>query len=114
MKLSERLQNWLKHPGNTQTSLAAGTGISQGAINNYIKGRIPKPDELCKLADFFNCSTDELLGRDCRKYPEHQPHVMVAQDAPRKERARKLLNQIDELSRQLAELLDADEMKTKP
>ncbi|MGA3268066.1 MAG: helix-turn-helix domain-containing protein [Verrucomicrobiota bacterium] len=63
MKLGERLEKWLKEPGNTQMGIAEATGISQGAINNYLQGRTPKADELSKLADFFRCSTDELIGR---------------------------------------------------
>ncbi len=68
VKLADRLENWLKFSENTQSSLARITGISQGAINNYLAGRIPKADELCKFADFFECSTDELLGRTKEVY----------------------------------------------
>ena len=54
----------MKARGVKQSSLAGAVGISQAAINNYLnKDRIPGADELCRLADFFSVTTDELLGR---------------------------------------------------
>lgn len=37
--------------------------ISSGSANNWKKGTIPNGDALCKVADYFNCSVDYLLGR---------------------------------------------------
>jgi transcriptional regulator with XRE-family HTH domain len=104
VKIKDRLENWLESPGNTQTALAEGTGISQGAINNYLKGRIPKTDELAKLADFFLCSIDELLGRGEMALREEPPPYRVAAPAPKKNLVSKLRIQVRELEGQIAEI----------
>lgn len=45
-------------------SIAKGTGISQGLMNEYKNGvKIPTVQNLVKIADFLGCSTDYLLGR---------------------------------------------------
>ena len=48
----------------TQKQLAANTGLSEIGIRSY-EGRRRKPahDAIVSLADFFNVSTDYLLGR---------------------------------------------------
>ena len=48
----------------TQKQLAANTGLSEIGIRSY-EGRRRKPahDAIISLADFFNVSTDYLLGR---------------------------------------------------
>jgi transcriptional regulator with XRE-family HTH domain len=63
VKFSERLKTLMDDRPIKQSPLAEATGISQGALSNYLSGRVPKADELCKLADFFGVSTDDLLGR---------------------------------------------------
>lgn len=48
----------------TQQQVADAIGIGMQAYAYYEKEeRDPSPDTLCKLADFFNVSLDELLGR---------------------------------------------------
>ena len=48
----------------TQKQLATNTGLSEIGIRSY-EGRRRKPahDAIISLADFFNVSTDYLLGR---------------------------------------------------
>ena len=48
----------------SQKELAALFSVSAGTISNYETGRyIPSFDTLIKLADYFDVSTDYLLGR---------------------------------------------------
>lgn len=51
----------------TKTSnklFANETGLSAGAVSNYLKGRrTPTAQALCSIADFFGASLDELCGR---------------------------------------------------
>lgn len=48
----------------TQQQVADAIGIGMQAYSYYEKEeRDPSPVTLCKLADFFNVSIDELLGR---------------------------------------------------
>ncbi|MEY8320331.1 hypothetical protein AAK894_04520 [Lachnospiraceae bacterium 46-61] len=37
-------------------------GVSSGAISGWKKGSLPKGDVLCRLAKFFDVTTDYLLG----------------------------------------------------
>jgi HTH-type transcriptional regulator, competence development regulator len=62
--LAERLKEARKQKKLTQRELAAKLSISQSTVALYETGdRNPDPDTLNKLADFFNVSTDWLLGR---------------------------------------------------
>ena len=48
----------------TQTRLSIEMEVSQELISQYELGKSsPTPAMLIKLADFFNCSVDYLLGR---------------------------------------------------
>lgn len=48
----------------TQTRLSIEMEVSQELISQYELGKsTPTPAMLIKLADFFNCSVDYLLGR---------------------------------------------------
>lgn len=49
----------------SQRDLAKETGISQQAISFWEQNkRTPNMDDCIKLADFYNISLDELVGRD--------------------------------------------------
>ncbi len=53
----------------TQTELAAILNISQRALSHYESGTRDIPVEiLIKIADYFQCSTDFLLGRTNQKH----------------------------------------------
>ena len=48
----------------TQIKLSIDLGVSQELISRYELGySFPQPNMLIKLADYFNCSVDYLLGR---------------------------------------------------
>ena len=54
----------LLEPRGTAARITAATGISSGNISDWLSGRSqPKAEALIKLADFFGCSVDYLLGR---------------------------------------------------
>lgn len=56
--------------GLKQNQLSAMLNMSQGNLSNYEHGVYgPALDSLCKLADFFNVSTDFLLGRTSYRCP---------------------------------------------
>ncbi len=47
----------------TQQQLSQATGISQGNISDWKNNRsAPKAEALVKIADYFNVTTDYLLG----------------------------------------------------
>ena len=63
--VSERLQKIMAERNIKQADLARTTGISRGAISNYVLGRYePKADIIGKLANALNCSATWLWGYD--------------------------------------------------
>ena len=64
----EHIRNLREDHDLTQTELAAKLNISQRAYSHYEKGSRKLPlDILVSLADYYNCSTDYLLGRTKKK-----------------------------------------------
>ena len=52
-----------KRAGMTQQKLADAIGKGQSAIAQWETGsRRPNIDDLMKMAELFDCTTDELLG----------------------------------------------------
>lgn len=61
---NERLQYLRKDRGLTQKDVSAVLGVKINTLAQYEKGnREPNFKTLCMLADYFNVSTDYLLGR---------------------------------------------------
>lgn len=70
---SERLKDLRNEKELTQRELARLLELSSSTIAMYETGqRMPDPETLQKLADFFNVTVDYLLGRTgIRNYEEH-------------------------------------------
>lgn len=47
----------------TPSALTKELGLSNATATKWKKGTIPNGEVLIKLADYFNCSVDYLLGR---------------------------------------------------
>lgn len=61
----------------TQTELAKRLRISRSTVAMYESGdRIPRPDDLEAIADFFNVDLDFLLGRSTKTTLIPQSHYM--------------------------------------
>lgn len=64
-KFVERLDDLMKERGFTQKAFAKQVGINEGSISLYLQDKhIPTVEHLIKIADYFQCSTDFLLGRE--------------------------------------------------
>ncbi len=64
MILNERLKKLRLQNGVTQKAIAEGIGVTSVSVQRFEYGTAkPKLDNVIKLADFFNVSTDYLLGR---------------------------------------------------
>jgi len=60
----ERLRELREHRGLSQTDVANDLHISRQSYNFYENGqREPNQEMLLKLADYYNVTTDYLLGR---------------------------------------------------
>lgn len=76
MQLGSKIQEQRKKRNLTQEKLASEMGVSVTAISKWEnENSMPDIIMLCALADFFEVSTDELLGRN------HAAEFMVADDA---------------------------------
>lgn len=59
-----RLKQLRKNLNKTQEEVAAGLGVTRGAYSHFENDRNePDSDTIRNLADYFNVSTDYLLGR---------------------------------------------------
>lgn len=64
MKFTERFNELIKTFGTNQTELAEYCCVTRQAITEMKSGRsYPSLDTLVKIADYFEVSTDYLLGR---------------------------------------------------
>lgn len=64
MKLAERLRELRQKKGVTQTQVAEYLGLKLRAYQYYESGEHrPEYEKLMALADFFEVTTDYLLGR---------------------------------------------------
>jgi len=68
---AERLKELRKKNSLTQKSVADAVGMSDRNYQDLEYGKIkPSYDNIIKLADFFEVTTDYLLGRtDCKASP---------------------------------------------
>lgn len=70
--ITQRIKNLREDKDLTQNQLAEHLHISQRAYSHYESGSRKLPlDLLVELADFYNCSTDYLLGRTDKKEMNH-------------------------------------------
>lgn len=83
----KRLAELRNNIGISQYELAARMNLSRGQIANYEQGtREPDFATLIALADFFEISSDCLLGRDDQSYiKKHEEFTNVAFWGPDKE-----------------------------
>lgn len=77
--LGQKIRDLRKQKRLSQTELGKYIGVSQTTVTAWENGRAePSSGYLSKLADYFNVTTDYLLGR-----PEKQNEVQTEQDLER-------------------------------
>ena len=65
IKIAENIRFFRKQAGLTQEELAARFGSGKTLISNYEIGRnTPDIETLWELADIFDITIDELVGRE--------------------------------------------------
>lgn len=71
--LKDRLKELRMEKGKTQKEMAKDLGTTDVSIGRYEAGtREPKTDILNALADYFDVTTDYLLGRTDEKHPKKE------------------------------------------
>lgn len=59
---SNNLKKFLKEQKKTQLELANFVGISDAAVNNWVKGyKLPRMDKVDKICNFFSIKRSDLL-----------------------------------------------------
>lgn len=70
-----RIKNLRQSKELTQVQLAEKLGVKKQSISNWENDNImPSVDMLVRIADFFQVSTDYLLGRDIQE--PSAPHML--------------------------------------
>lgn len=65
IKFSIILKQYMKETSVNQVKLSKDIGVSQSAISAWLLNKKePSITSLWLLADYFNCTVDELIGRD--------------------------------------------------
>ena len=81
MELGKNICDLRRNRGVTQEELAAELGVTAAAVSKWEKGyTLPDVLMVCALADYFDVTADELLGRK----RERKPLVLVIGDEERK------------------------------
>ena len=63
--LSEILEELIQEANLDRKTFARNIGFSESRLTDYIRnGKLPTVENLVKMADYFQCSTDFLLGRE--------------------------------------------------
>jgi len=76
---AQRLKELRQEMGLTQAELAKEAGLRQSHISSWESGlRMPLPDGLLKLSNYFNCSIDYLLGRDVDETQSREERILVS------------------------------------
>ena len=66
--LNERIRELRKKAGYSQQKMARKLHLTQGAISQWENGiTVPAADQLSALADVFEITVDELLGRSAEQ-----------------------------------------------
>ncbi len=64
-KFGETLKELIEENNLDYKTFAAKIGLSASCVTDYmLRDAVPDIDNLTAIADFFNCSTDYLLGRE--------------------------------------------------
>ena len=62
-KFSERLEDFIRDKGMDNKTFAREVGVPESCISYFINSlRMPTITTLVKIADYFNCSADYVLG----------------------------------------------------
>ena len=84
---ADRLSDLIFDSKKSVTEVANEMGINKSTLYEYLlRERIPRLSSIVKIADYFNCSTDFLLGledeisglvfKECKPFPEQFKEIL--------------------------------------
>lgn len=114
--INARIKLLREEKGLTQRDLARLLKLSPSTIAMYeTDRRMPDPDTLRKIADFFDVSVDYLLGRtDMRNLQDYEIIKSLAGDDPELLEILKRFTEREDLKIILKQLLYVDKDELKP
>ena len=92
----ERLQNLCKKNKTSPTAVITKLNISRSSVTSWKKGIQPSSEILQKIADYFNVSTDYLLGRTDNPAPAGEVFALSS-DIPYDELPPEALEELEHL-----------------
>lgn len=99
---SSRLQEIMNKKQIKQADLARMTGISRGAVSNYVLGRYePKSDVINKFAVALNCSEMWLWGYDVPMERNETPQITSQELTDGEKQLLELFRQVPENQQQM-------------
>ena len=115
MEKNTNISKIRKELGYTQEKVAEKLNIAKNTLSQWENGkRKPDYEILIKLADFFNCSIDYLIGRkkidEEKKEPEQVEHIYIEKINQIKNFSTTKLNcleMINEMSEEQSKLLQS-------
>ena len=99
-KFSERFRALKDESELTLKELSAVLDISIPNLSYYMKGREPSYDILINIANYFNVTTDWLIGNDTKQSTSEKELIDLRIEN------KKLLNKINEMKFQLTNLVE--------
>jgi transcriptional regulator with XRE-family HTH domain len=81
MDIKERISELLLEQGKNMTQLASHCGVSPQAVQQWIGiGRMPRPERLRQIADFFGIETADLFSIEPADKSETEDELAVVLD----------------------------------
>lgn len=109
--LFDRVKELSENRGENIKTVAVKLGFSENALYKW-KNQSPKSETLEKVADYFNVSTDYLLGRtDQKNLPEDNTVHTIAAHHDGEEWTEEELEEIEEFKRFVAMRREARKKK---
>ena len=99
-KFSERFRLLKDKSEMTLKELSNALDISVPNLSYYMKGREPSYDILINIANYFNVTTDWLIGNDTKQSASEKELIDLRIEN------KKLLNKINEMKSQLTNLVE--------
>ena len=99
-EFSNRFRQLKEESSLTLKDLSEELGISVPNLSYYMKGREPSYDILISIANYFNVTTDWLIGNDTKQSTSEKEIINLRIEN------KKLLNKINEMKSQLINLVE--------
>ncbi len=93
-----RLTSLCAERGVKITNVVTELKMGSGNLSNWKAGRMPRGESLSKLADYFQVSTDYLLGRTDDPRPAGEAEPAPASEGGLSETAQRFMPLVDKLT----------------